>query len=223
MRLLCDKLGIDIELSENKPQIVTIEDVALYSGFVRELWEEYKGNDGDILISDKGTDLKFGKNIEVVINPFDIDCNNKKILTRIYQETVDIIQSEKIIETLDINSKIVALLDETVNKLPYDLDYNLELNLQSLLKMYDLTVRMDAENYPELLSQYIKLMANACGIRCFVFVGLKKYLATVDLENLYKDIVYDKIYLVDIESDISQRISTENVAILDKDRCLIVY
>ncbi len=223
MRLLCDKLGIDIELSENKPQIVTIEDVALYSGFVRELWEEYKGNDGDILISDKGTDLKFGKNIEVIINPFDIDCNNKKILTKIYQETVDIIQSEKIIETLDINSKIVALLDETVNKLPYDLDYNLELNLQSLLKMYDLTVRMDAENYPELLSQYIKLMANACGIRCFVSVGLKKYLATVDLENLYKDIVYDKIYLVDIESDISQRISTENVAILDKDRCLIVY
>ena len=136
---------------------------------------------------------------------------------------MDIIQSEKIIETLDINSKIVALLDETVNKLPYDLDYNLELNLQSLLKMYDLTVRMDAENYPELLSQYIKLMANACGIRCFVSVGLKKYLATVDLVNLYKDIVYDKIYLVDIESDISQRISTENVAILDKDRCLIVY
>ena len=82
MRLLCDKLGIDIELSENKPQIVTIEDVALYSGFVRELWEEYKGNDGDILISDKGTDLKFGKNIEVIINPFDIDCNNKRFLPR---------------------------------------------------------------------------------------------------------------------------------------------
>ncbi len=223
MRLLCDRLGIDIELSENMTQIIVLEDVALYSGFVRELWEQHKGNDGEIILSDNGTSLKFGKNIEVVINPFDIDCNNKKILSRIYQETVEIIQNEKIDDAFEINRRVISLLDDTVGKLPYDLDYNLDLNLQSLLKLYDLTVRMDAETYPELLSQYIDLMAKACGVKCFVFVGLRKYLTQENLENLYKDVFYDKIYLIDIESDIGMRLDTEKVAILDKDQCLIVY
>lgn len=223
MRLICNNLGIDIELAEDRVQVLVIENVSSYSNFVRELWTEYSGNEGDISLLDKSTGLKFGKNIEVIINPFDIDCNNKKILTKIYQEIASIIKDEKMEEAVAVNSQIIALLDDVIEKVPYSLDYNLDLNLQGLLKLYDLTVKSDAESYPELLSQYMDLMARACGVRCFIFVGLKKYLTSEDIETLYRDVIYDKIYLVDIESEIVQNSSLENVTILDRDHCLIVY
>ena len=223
MRLICDRLGVDIDISENMVQIIAIEDVATFAGFIQELWEEYKGNDGGIILSNNGSDLKFGKNIEVVINPFDIDCNNKKILGRIYQEAMDIICDEKMEAAYEINRKIISLLDETLEKLPYDMDYNLDLNLQNLLKLYDLTVRADAGGYPELLSHYLNLMSKACGVKCFIFVGLRKYLTSENLENLYKDVIYDKIYLIDIETDIGPKLTFEKVAILDVDQCWIFY
>lgn len=223
MTLLYGALGLDVELSDEHPQIIVIEDTKSFSMFVRNLWEQYEGVEGGLSILEKGKEVKINKSIEVIINPFDINCNNKKILSHIQQEVSDIILEEKQIELNRINSDILTVFDEVINKLPYDLEYNLTISPMDLLKTYNLSVGNNQESYLELLIEYSHLLVRACGVKVLISVGLRDYLSPDEIKAYYKEIGYDKLILVDVERSFDKKISEENVLIIDKDQCIICY
>lgn len=54
-----------------------------------------------------------------------------------------------------------------------------------------------------------------------VFIGLKQYLTTDELKQLYEFVYYEKINLIIIESFHSPHIHGEKCWLLDKDLCII--
>lgn len=156
-----------------------------------------------------------------MFNPFSLDCNNKKVITRLHQELKDQMNENLIEETAKINQSILEYLEKVIYQVPYALDYNVDFDAMNLLKMYEVKVDNLAEDLLEKIVEYVKAMNRICNMRIFVFVGLKQYLTENELEQLYEFIFYEHIYLIILEPKFTKVLNGEKSCILDSDLCII--
>ena len=86
MKLVYSAYGIIFELEENKVNILVIENPTVLVEVVGRLNEQCEGKDGEFILSNENKILNISKSVSFVKDPFSIDCNNRKILTKLYQE-----------------------------------------------------------------------------------------------------------------------------------------
>lgn len=108
-----------------------------------------------------------------------------------------------------------------ISTVPYNLKYNFDTDLITLMKAISLENAQDAETTIEKLIQYIKLMHEICMIDIFVIPNLKYYFSSEDIKQFYQFIIYSKIHLIIIESHRTPAINDEKSWIIDKDMCII--
>jgi CRISPR type II-A-associated protein Csn2 len=221
MRLVHIENDIEIELCENLVTVLCLEKTKLFSDYVSQLWSQYNGAEGNFILSEKDKELDISKNIIMIINPYDISCNNKKIITRIHQEISEIARCEYIEQVSYINQMMVQLLEDLSYKVPYHVEYNLETKIEDLLKIYDLKMEENADSLLEKIIDYIRITHQVLKVDVFVFVNLKMYLDSDELESLYKHCSYEKIKLLLIEGYYKSRLDAEKCWIIDKDLCII--
>lgn len=99
--------------------------------------------------------------------------------------------------------------------------YNFDTDLSSLMKSISVEIDDDADSLLEKMMQYIKLMNQICGVEIFVIPNLKVYFSTEDIIQLYEVAMYNKIYLIVIESFQTLHVEGEKGWIIDKDLCII--
>ena len=69
MKLVNTLYGLEFDLIENH---------LAYSNVLGTLWKQYKGEDGDFILSDKSKELKLSQKMECIYNIFAINTNDKK-------------------------------------------------------------------------------------------------------------------------------------------------
>lgn len=185
------------------------------------MWNQYNGADGSFILSEDGKELKIQKNIECIYNPFCINLNDKKILSKIHQELS--LQSNELLqeESISFRQSVITFFDKLVNIVPYDITYNFEFDLISIIKALDVQTNSVSESLLERLCTYMKLMHQLCGISIFVFSNLKSFFTGTELQLLYESAQYDKIHLINVESIHTPFINGEKCWIIDKDLCII--
>lgn len=124
-------------------------------------------------------------------------------------------------EVAEINQNLVKFLDQVTNQVPYPIDFELELNLQALFKLYQVRVETEEGDLLNRVISYLKVMHRICNIKVYAFVGLKQYLQEEELRQLYEFVSYEKIFLVMLEAGESERLDSEKYWILDRDLCII--
>ena len=67
----------------------------------------------------------------------------------------------------------------------------------------------------------MKLVAELFENQLFVFVNFRQYIEAEDIEALHKFAEYEKINILMIENQITERRDDEDYLILDKDFCII--
>lgn len=77
---------IVFELEENKVNTWIVENPATMVELICELSKQCEGQEGNFILSEENKILNISKSISFVKEPFSIDCNNRKILTRLFQE-----------------------------------------------------------------------------------------------------------------------------------------
>lgn len=120
-----------------------------------------------------------------------------------------------------INTAMISYLDNLVLKVPYPVKFNLELDMVSLLKQYEVQLDIEHLSIFEKLLTYIQLEKMLCGTKIIVFVNIKAYLNEKQLEELYQTAFYNKIYLLLLETTQKEMILSEKYIIIDKDKCVI--
>lgn len=221
MRLICPEYNWEQEITENQINVVCIENQVAFTDIVSDIWRQYNGYDGKIIVSDGNATVKFSKEAEVIINPLAVDCNDKKIITALYQElktATDCMLQE---ETLRIRTELIGYLDKVIGTVPYMSVYDYDLDLTGLLKLFGVHVDHTDGKLSELLAEYMKLRKSLCSISYFIFVNLKNYLSEEDLVLLYEAANYEKIHLILLESFQRDIINGERTLIIDKDLCLV--
>lgn len=211
----------EIELIENEVVVLSIESPNAYQKILHDLWTQYNGIEGSFILSENSKELKIPKNIECIYNPFSVNLNDKKILTKMYQELssqgTSLLQEEGTV----LRKSLINYFDQLLNTVPYDITYNFDFDLISLIKALDVQTDVSSDTLIEQISSYMKLMQQLCGISIFVFNNLKGYFNESDLQLLYESARYNKINIINIEPIHTAHISGEKCWIIDRDLCII--
>ena len=223
MKIVYGERELILEFRENEVQVITIENKEYFSEFLQNLYNQSQGMEVKIIMSEGEKILSLNKCTEVIWNPFSVDLNNKKILGKLYHELKDISSEEQYREICELNSAIVRYLDEMCLKVSYPIQFQLEMDVLDLYKMYEVRLEKEGQSMFETLLEYMKIMESLCGIHLLVFVNVKNYLSEMQLQELYKTAFYYKIKLLLIEAHQSKCLEGENNQLIDKDLCFIHY
>lgn len=222
MRFYSKKWELNIEISDINPTTIVIEKPEILADICNDIWAQSNGMSGDIIFSCDGVEQKLGKVASVIFNPFAINCNDKKIISKLYKEMHEIANESYYEQTGELLSEIVTYIDTLCMEMPYPIKYNTEFNSEGLYKLFDVLIDDDSTNLLEKLTSYIKMMHRIAGVGNIITLGLKRYLSIAEMEALYKEIQYENVILLNFENSCDCKLEDEHVIIIDKNLCQIV-
>lgn len=221
MKIVHRGYNLAFTIEENQVIVLSVENARVYTDLLQDIWSQCQGGEGDFIFSEKEKVLKVPKVAECIFNPFALECNNRKIVTHLYQEMKEHADCFLAEETMQINTKINQFLESFLWQMPYALKHNPELDILNLLKLYDVRFDSSADTVLEKIIEYLRVMSKICGIILYVFVGLKHYLNPDELKELYQFAFYEKIRLILLEPDHLPLNENEKGWIIDSDLCII--
>lgn len=221
MRLVNQSYDIEFNFIENVVIVLSIENHRAYRDILEELWRQYKGEYGGFILSEDDKELKISQKIECIYNIFCINSNERKILSKLYQELI--YQNGTLLQDESIRFKqtLIDYFDKLISTVPYNLKYNFDVDLASLMKAVSLETDEETDTLLDKLVQYIKLMKQICGVNIFVIPNLKYYFSEEEIMHFYEFVIYEKIYLIIIEPVQTKHYKYEKGWIIDNDMCII--
>lgn len=223
MKLAYPNNDIVIEFEEGRISTLCIENPKAYREMVGDLWHQLNGNVGNWVLSEKEKILQISKFAVGIFNPLALDCNERKVLNKVYAELNEIVLGEFQNEIAEINGKIVELLDSLMGHVPYHMEVKPELDVGGLLKLFDVRLEDASGGLFEHVLDYLRVMHNICKIDLFLFFNIKQYFTDDELNGLYEFAIYEKIQLLLLEGTSQRKIvnSCEKCWIFDRDSCMI--
>lgn len=222
MKLVIPKYGISITLQENKVSILTVENPEAYTWIVGDLWRQCNGQIGEIILSEIDELLKISSKMELIFNPYGINCNERKILSKLYTEIQAHCRESLEEKFLQINSEVISLLENVFTMVSYPMNIQYEMDFEGLLKLFDAKIDIEEVDLATYMLEYMKIKKKILKVDVFVAVNLKQFLSDEELMELYKSLWYEKIFLLILEGvETRPCISGEKRILLDYDLCII--
>ena len=221
MCLVHSRNNIKVDIEEGKASVLVIENPVAMREFLLELDTQLQGEPGDFVLSVDYEPVSIGKNLVLVKDPLSIDCNDKRILTKLYQNIADEEKMHSYVERNKFDKAYLEYLRELCLLSPLPLAYDERLSLGELLKSAHVVIDHTTGNYAENLWHYIKVMGDLLHIKVFAFVNLKCFLSDEEMELLYRQCFYEHKLLLLIESYDSPLRKDEKKCIVDADGCVI--
>lgn len=184
MKLVIPQYLLEVELTENRIVVITIENQKAYTDVLGDFWEQIQGGFGQIILSENEKALSISKSMDAVFNPFALNCNDKRFLHKLYQDLDDDMDNDLQQEITDLKAKLVYVMDQIIAKSSYCLKYSPNFNIQDLMKSIELRFPQNAENLLEHIMDYMDVAQSIKKIKIFLFVNLKQYLSTEEIHQL---------------------------------------
>lgn len=221
MKLVHNQLGPQFEFKENLINELVVENPKILSELIQEMREQCAGEEGNWILSELDVPLAIKKYVTLILEPFSVDCNNKRILAKVYQnlEKEECRKQNEL--RAEFNKSLMGYLDSICMQSDIPLTYHDEIDFQDILKLAKVQIELQTESLLEKIVEQIRLESQLFGTKLFVFINLKAFLSEEDIQMLYKECFYRKIHLLLIESNYNQKNDNESVCIIDKDACLI--
>ena len=224
MKIINNNWQRQIVLEDNLIHTIIFENKKYYRENILELIRQHKGYEGSFILSDNNKEVSFDKNSYFISDLFNIDINNKKIISKVYGELL-----KNVVDDIAEYNKITSYIREYFETLVFsnniDLEYNDEIEANSLLKLGDFKIQFEESNYLEKLIKFLKVLVELCNIKVIFIVGLYRVFSVKEVEKIYKEVCLNKINIINIESEQQNPKKSdcynELVYILDKDNCEI--
>lgn len=222
MKLLHPEYSFQVEFEEGTVQRLIIESPKMMSSFIADIKRQLGGEDGKWILSDHGQVLKFADVCELIMDIFDVDINQRKVLNILYDELKnEIMNTELLMEWHTVNSVLEGILNKAIDHLGYSISYE-EIDLKSLLKVQEVRFREEKEGYLDYLLEYLQLMADIEHRKLFVIINATSFLSKEEIKYIYEQSFYQKYHLLLVDTqDKSVDSSVERKIIIDKDDCII--
>lgn len=224
MKIINNNWQRQIVLEDNLIHTIVFENKEYYRENILGLIRQHKGYEGKFILSNNNKEVSFDKNSYFISDLFNIDINNKKIITKVYGELLKIV-TDDIAEYNKITSYIREYFGTLVFNNNLDLEYIDEIEVNSLLKLGEFKIQFEESDYLEKLIKFLKVLVELCNIKVIFTVGLYRVFSFEEVEKIYKEVCLNKINIINIESE-QQNIKEsdyykEKVYIFDQDNCEI--
>lgn len=221
MKLVNAKWFLDIEIDENVPTVLVLESAKAMAEIVEDLYNLCSAGDGDFVLSADLKIIQIERVAEIIINPFAIDFNSKKIQNKLYKELIS--ASECYVEEkAELQSKLVEYMDQLVQDVPYEMITNeIDLDLARMFKMLDVRLEPQCNTILERLVEYVKVLARLMEKTLLIFTNICSYLGDYEITQLEEICAYHKINMLFLESQEHKFMFPVKTYIIDKDKCII--
>lgn len=199
-----------------------IESPEIFSEYIQELNGQLAGEEGRFVLSENNKELDLAKKADMVINPFSVDVNSRKILNKLYQELTGLSREEQMYtKTLELFRYIQEYMLDLEQCTSYILEFDQEIDIAALLKAVNVHYEVKDVDFLEKIVQYIKIMVAVAGTKLFVIVNLRSYLTDLQMQNLIQECEYQDIKILFIENQQRSCMKGGKRYIIDIDKCEI--
>lgn len=222
MKLVSSKYNIKIEFKENTINNLIVENKKYLRNIINDFLDILNGEEGEFILSRNSNILDIKNEIELILNPFSLNLNNRKTLNKIYKDMEEIGNESKYIrETKEILNNLIKYLENLISETEYPLNYEMDIDFKKIFKVFGLEIQL-GDSFLERIIDYITIYREIFKVNIFVFLNLKSYLTKEEYIELYKYICQKKIIILNIETNLNkEKYKWEEVNIIDEDLCEI--
>ncbi len=223
MKIVHPLLEIPVILEENIINTIVVENQTAFSMMIGELVNQTKDKEGQFVLSDGLKQLSIASSCELILEPFSLDLNQRKIISRLYSRLKDTtVESDFYVSTRELVSHIISYTDKITQTVDYPLEYSSDIDMASVFKLVDLRLEENHETLLEKILNYLSVVQEFINISVFVFVNIKSFLLDKDLQELFKAASYKKYKILLFESISREKFcDAEKIYIIDSDLCSI--
>ena len=220
-KLVYGKYDISMKLEENYVNELIVENPAVLAEVVQELTAQTEGAEGGFILSEDEKILSIEKNLVFIKDPFSVDVNQRKLLTKLYEELEGYTKDELFFEREDFYHAYIRYMNGVCEKSGLFLTYEEEPKAEDIFKLAKLRIDCQAERLVEQVAEYLRVWAELLHQEVFVFLNLKLFLTKEELEALYQECLYRKVQIILIEAVFTEKMPEEKIYLIDKDKCII--
>ena len=220
MKLRYYRLNIDFELLSDRANILIIENPHELEKFILALDDRINKRTEDIELFDGSEKEDFCKKVGLLLSPLDFKYDKKDVQKRLFNELVENIRSSEDFGDFNIIcSKFFEMLDALKITTDYDLDFDENFGLVSLLKSFDVQLKEPEGRFVEKFIEYSNNINRLLGKEIFIFISCIQYMTKEDIKFLVQHSVYKGLGIVFIENmQVDLNLDT-NEYIIDNDLC----
>lgn len=215
--------GIESEINlDNRINVVEILDKHLFKNLVNKLNDaiNYDQDVEEIILTNEDVKINMNKNMQIIIDPFNIDFNSKDILSKLYAKLDQMNTLEMVIndEFATVVNKLIQYVRDIVNDLTFECSMTDKIAFKDILKI--LSLKIDTEQYEKLEDKImflIDLVSEFELCKTIVFVNLKQYIDNETAKIVYKYAISKETTILLVESTKCEKIEHESKIIIDED------
>lgn len=222
MKLVHTELNQGMKIVFGQPCEWIIEAPAFFQRVVQELYNQKNGLEGKFTLSLQDKILNISKKAEMIINPFAVDLNDKRILNKLYMQLSEQANSETFyMKTQEIRRQIYEYIFQLEQEYRYILNVDEEVDLNILFKAAGVRYEVFEEDFLDTLCRYMKIVSELLEIKLIICINLRSYLTAEQIITLINDVKYEEFGLLLIENQERSCLEGVNRCIIDKDLCEI--
>ena len=221
MKVVHYDFSCPFELKNNLGTIV-IENNKKFYEYCSDIFSMQNGEDGKFIFLEKDKELKFSKNGLIIFDIFNLDFNDKKIISGLYSKLNEIVEENYHFEYLKYIGEFMKIIDDIKIDSPYPYTYNEDISFNDLLKAIKVQPEKEYSSILEKLINYINVISEYTLVKLIVFVNVRNFLTQEEMKELIKHIGYCKINIVFLESIQPKRVMDEKILIIDNDLCEVI-
>ena len=213
----------DIIFTEEYINVLQIQDKKLFTNVINSLNDninDIEDTKERIIILDNDTEIKIEKEVLMFIDVFNIDFNQKKIQSALYNKIEKIYKQEfeRMSEFQTIFQKLQLNVLDVFNEFPFEFNYKESIGIQEYLKLLGLKISNNKGKITDTIFSLIDVVEYLSVTKRLIFVNLKLYLIDDELKEIYKYAMYKKVNILLIETgEEKEPFENEKILYIDSD------
>ena len=213
----------DIIFTEEYINVLQIQDKKLFANVINSLNDNINGIQNTkerIIILDNDTEIKIEKEVLMFIDVFNIDFNQKKIQSALYNKIEKIYKQEfeRMSEFQTLFQKLQLNVLDVFNEFPFEFNYKESIGIQEYLKLLGLKISNNKGKIIDTVFSLIDVVEYLLVAKLLVFVNLKLYPSDDELNEIYKYAMYKKVNILLIETgEEKEPLENEKILYIDSD------
>lgn len=213
----------DIIFTEEYINVLQIQDKKLFTNVINSLNDNMNNIEDTkerIIILDNDTEIKIEKEVLMFIDVFNIDFNQKKIQSALYNKIEKIYKQEfeRMSEFQTIFQKLQLNVLDVFNEFPFEFNYKESIGIQEYLKLLGLKISNNKGKITDTIFLLIDVVEYLSIAKILIFVNLKLYLIDDELKEIYKYAMYKKVNILLIETgEEKEPLENEKILYIDSD------
>lgn len=191
--------------------------------FLRQIMESLLSGceQGGASLVEKGKQLKFSKQVDIVVNPLKLDFNNRKAMTALLKILVKASLSEGLyMETNKFKANILKYMDQVIDSENFEFELATdEFDFGDIAKAVSLHIVDDEDDYIELLTDYMDMLSELTEVKLFIFLNLRSLISWEETLRLVENAKNHGFNILLVESVAREALPDGNRIVVDSDLC----